>query len=99
MKTTFELKAWMSENRNLVISNYTNLTNETHFNGISLKEFMVQILDSMVLNGVKSEKRAASLLPSLVEMAFVNNSTMGVRNNLDEKFAAKYENSAYMALV
>jgi uncharacterized protein Smg (DUF494 family) len=96
---TFELKKWMSENREVVIENYNKLTTEQFFNGISLKDFMVQVLNLMVLNNIKSEKRASSMLPFLMGDVYFNNSKVEVVNDLDAKLAAKYKGTAYMALV
>ena len=95
----FELKNWMSENREVVIENYNKLTTEQFFNGISLKDFMVQVLNLMVVNNIKSEKRAASMLPFLMGNVYVNNSKVEVVNDRDAKLAAKYKGTAYMALV
>lgn len=96
---TLELKNWMSENREVVIENYNKLTTEQFFNGITLKDFMIQVLNLMVVNNIKSEKRAASMLPFLMSNVYVNNSKIEVVNDIDEKLAAKYKGTAYMALV
>lgn len=95
----FEIKNWMSENREVVIENYNKLTTEQFFNGISLKDFMLQVLNLMVVNNIKSEKRAASMLPFLMGNVYVNNSKVEVVNNRDVKLAEKYKGTAYMALV
>jgi len=53
---TFELKNWMSENREVVISKYNQLTTEKFFSGIALKNFMIEIFNLMSINNPKSEK-------------------------------------------
>ena len=72
MKATFELTTWLSENREQVISKYNKLTSEEFFNGISLKDFMVQVLQSMQMQNIKSAKRAASMLPFLMGNVYFN---------------------------
>lgn len=74
MKAKFEITNWMSENREVVIAKYEALKNEQYFNGISLKDFMVQVLNLMVINNVKSENRAASMLPFLMGNVYFKNS-------------------------
>lgn len=66
MKAKFEITKWLSENRESIIAKYEELKNENFFQGQSLKDFMVAILNAMVINNVKSEKRAASMLPFLM---------------------------------
>lgn len=74
MKATFELRTWLSENRNTIISEYEKLSNEEFFNGMSLQNFMLDILKVMTINNPKSEKRAASLLPFIMSDIYFNNS-------------------------
>lgn len=66
MKATFELKTWLSENRETVISVYNETAKNEFFTGISLKDFMVRVYTMMANNNPKSEKRAASLLPTIL---------------------------------
>lgn len=66
MKAKFEITKWLSENRETIISKYDSLKSETFFQGQSLKDFMVAILNSMVVNNIKSEARAAKMLPFLM---------------------------------
>jgi len=95
----FELKTWMTENREIIISNYSELTKERFFNGISLKEFMTTTFTSMVNNNIKSAKRAAKMLPFLMGNVYFNNSIVGGCDEMTDKLRAKYTNTAYMALV
>jgi hypothetical protein len=66
MKAKFEITKWLSENRETIISKYDSLKSETFFQGQSLKDFMMAILNAMLMNSVKSEKRASSMLPFLM---------------------------------
>jgi hypothetical protein len=63
---TFELKNWMTENRELVINVYNETSKNEFFIGISLKDFMLKVYNMMNINNPKSEKRAASLLPTIL---------------------------------
>jgi len=74
---TFTLTTWLTENREIVIAKYEALKSEQFFNGITLKEFMVKILKAMQMNNVKSEKRAASMLPFLMSNICFQASTVG----------------------
>lgn len=93
---TFEIKTWLSENREVVIEKYNKLATEKFFNGISLKDFMLQVLSGM--KEIKSEKRAAKMLPFVIGDVYFNNSKIQ-NNGLDEKFTAQYKGTAYMAMV
>lgn len=99
MKATFELTTWLSENREQVISKYNNLAAEEFFNGISLKDFMVQVLKSMQMQNIKSAKRAASMLPFLMGSVYFNNSKVTGSDKKTEALKAKYEGTSFMAMV
>jgi hypothetical protein len=96
---TFEIKTWLSENREVVIEEYNKLAAERFFNGISLKDFMVEVLNAMIRNNVKDEKKAKRILPILMGNIYVNNSKIEVGNNRDAKLANKYRGTAFMAMV
>ena len=99
MKAQFELTAWLSENREIVIEKHTALTNEKFYNGITLKDFMVQLMKSMQMQNIKSANRAASMLPFLMGNVYCKNSTVDSVDMRQNKLSAKYQGTAYMALV
>ena len=99
MKAIFNLKDFLTANKETVLINYEKLTKQEFYNGITLKDFMLQVLNVMQNNNPKSEKRASSLLPMLISMTLVSNSRMECVNNLDDKMRAKYNGTAYMAMV
>jgi hypothetical protein len=71
MKNAFNLKNFLSENRNTILYSYESIKSNQFFTGITLKEFMLKILSRMNDNNPKSEKRASSLLPTIIgEVAF-----------------------------
>jgi hypothetical protein len=99
MKAKFELKNFMTENREVVISKFEALQNEQFYNGISLKSFMIEIFNSMVRNNVKSEKTATSKLSFLMGQIYVENSRVEGRDMISEKLENKYKGTAFIAMV
>lgn len=96
---TFNLKNFLTENRNQVIEKYNLLTKEDTFNGISLRDFMMAVLRNMEANNPKSEKRAASLFSGAINNAYYDAIRVGVIIDRDAQSIAKYEGTAYMAIV
>lgn len=99
MKAQFELKTWLAENREMVISEYNRLSAEKFFSGITLKDFMVQVFNSMVRNNVKSEKRASSMFPFLMGQIYFDNSKVVADDKVTSTLKEKYNGTAYMSLV
>jgi len=99
MTTKFELRTWLSENRELVINEYNNLTTDKFFNGISMKDFMVRVMNAMAVNNPKSEKRAASLLPNVMSRISADCSSIEAFDAVTARLAKKYEGTSAMALV
>lgn len=81
--STFNLTTWLSENREIVISKYENLKKEEFFQGITLAEFMKRILNQMANNNPKSDKKAASLLPTIMGSVYfdASNPSAHLHNN------------------
>lgn len=99
MKTQFELKTWLSENRETVIGKYEKLTKEKFFNGITLKDFMLQAMSVLVRNNVKSEKTASKILLIALGEIYMNNSKVIANDFKTDALKAKYSGTAYMAMV
>lgn len=99
MKTQFELKTWLSENRETVIGKYNKLTQEKFFNGITLKDFMLQVMSVLVRNNVKSEKTASKILLIALGEIYMNNSKVIANDFKTDALKAKYSGTAYMAMV
>jgi len=68
----------MTENREFVIANFSELQNEKFYSGISMKQFGLQIYQGMVNNNPQSDKRAAMILANVMGMVYVNNTKIGV---------------------
>ena len=86
MKSKFELKTWLSENREVVISAFTKLTEEAHYNGIALKSFMVQVLEEMARQRITNEKSASQKLPFMVGNVVFENSKIEGNDYMIEKY-------------
>ena len=99
MKTTFDLKTWMTENREVVIEKYNKLINEPYFNGITLKDFMIQIYNLMQVNNPKSDKRCNSLLPFVMGQVYFNNSKVLGNDKVTDDLRNRYNGTSAMALV
>lgn len=95
MKKVFDLKVWMSENRNFVIEKFEGLQNEVHYNGITLKDFMVQVWNEMNRQRLTNEKQASQKLPFMVSNVVFENSTVTGNDYMIEK----YRGTQYAALV
>ena len=96
---TFNLKKFLTENRNQVIEKFSALTKEDSYNGISLRDFMMAVLRNMEANNPKSEKRAKSLFSGAINNAYYDAMRMGVVRDRDAEAIAKYQGTAYMAIV
>jgi len=95
MKTQFELKRFLTENRETVIEMYNRLTEERFFSGISLKDFMNKVYGYMLENNVNSEKRANSLFVGLIYRVYNNNVKIEVVFDRDAYIAKKYTNTVF----
>lgn len=99
MKATFELKNYMTTNRDIVINAYNEMTTERFFNGISLASFMTQVFNGMLENNPRSEKKADSLLKSVTYSVVDRNVRIGGNDVVQDRLKAKYAGTAMMALV
>ncbi len=99
MKTTFDLKNFMTANREVVIAKHNEISKSEFFSGIDLRSFMVAVYNNMQANNPRSEKKAAELLISLTQRVAYQNTTVQVLRDRDQEARAKYAGTAYMALV
>ena len=99
MKAAFEINKFMTENREMVISKYNELTEEKYFNGISLKGFMVQVLNLMIIQRCDSKKRAADLLPRIVGNIYCENSKVFATDKRTESLTNRYQGTSFMAII
>ena len=86
MKKVFILKEWLSENREVVISEFEKLTNEAHYNGITLKGFMLQVFEEMSRQRITSEKSASLKLPFMIGNVVFENSKIEGNDYMIERY-------------
>lgn len=95
MKSKFDLKNWMTENRTFVIEKFESLKKEAHYNGITLKDFMIQVFTEMSRQRLTNEKSASQKLPFMVSnVVFENSKIDGICYMIE-----KYRGTQYSALV
>ena len=95
MKTQFELKSFLTENRETVIEMHSRLTEERFFSGISLKDFMTKVYGLMLLNEIVTEKRANAHFVSLAQSVYNDNVKIEVIFDRDSYIAKKYTNTVF----
>lgn len=98
MATKFNMKDYLSSRREEVIARYNKLTGEQFFSGISLKDFMLQVMQMMEMNA-KSEKTADNKFNFILGQVYVNNSSLSFRSAKDDALRNQYKGTAYMAMV
>lgn len=95
----FEMREALAARRNDVIAKYIKLTSEDFFNGITLKAFMVEVMNVMQMNAPKSQKRFDDLFDSILGRIYFKNSTICGGSTIDDKVREMYRGTAMMALV
>ena len=99
MATKFEIREFLTANREEVIAKYNKLTQERFFNGISLRDFMLKVLHIMTINRFRSEKSARNGMNSLLDRVYYDNCSISTPNSKDDALKNKYKGTAYMAMV
>ena len=74
----FELKTWLSENRNQILDFYNALSENEFFSGVSKKEFGTEVFRAMGFNNVKSEKTAVKTLSHVLYRLESKHTQIGV---------------------
>tara|TARA_R110000868_G_scaffold119513_4_gene317254 strand:+ start:929 stop:1231 length:303 start_codon:yes stop_codon:yes gene_type:complete len=95
----FELKAWLTENKETVIASYTKLTAEKFFNGITLKDFMVAVMQGMANNSPKSANKASSVLLFVMGDIYFNNSNVDSFDAVTARLKSQAPNQQWSALI
>lgn len=96
---TFELKTFLAENRESVITKYNELQNEKFFSGITLRDFMVMVMKNIQINNPKSEKRASELLTSSIYYVYNQNVKIEVAFDRDAYKRSQAPNSQWVAII
>lgn len=96
---TFNLKSFLTENKEQVLYVYADYSTHATFNGTSLKSYMVDVMNNMMLNNPRSEAKAKNLFSQIIYTCAYKITEIQVINDRDAKTSAKYKDTAYMALV
>ena len=75
---TFNLHTFLTENREAVIAKHAALEAEQFFSGITIKAFMVEVMNGMQRNAPRNEKQAKETLAHQMGMVYMNNIKIGV---------------------
>jgi hypothetical protein len=99
MATKFNLQNFLSQNREIVISEYEELKKEKFFNNITLRNFMIQVMNLMAMQNIKSEKRASQMLPYILGDVYFNNSSVTGLDMATEKLKKIHDNQQWDAII
>ena len=58
----------------MVIAKHCELTKEKYFDGCTLRQFMVEIMNACTMNNIRSDKRLGNMLPYLMGDIYFNHS-------------------------
>ena len=99
MKTTFNLQQALSARREIVIAKYNNLTGERFFDGCTLRQFMIEVMNLCTINRIRSEKRLDSMLATFIDNVYHDHSRIQSRDVVTDALRKKYAGTAFMAMV
>lgn len=98
MNNKFNIKDYLTSHREEVIAKYNALSEERFFDGVSLKNFMVEVMNMMAMNA-KSEKRADMMLPMVMGNVYSRHTSFDSSNSIDERRKANMPNQQWAAIV
>ena len=75
---TYNLHTFLTENREVVIAKHTALQSEQFFSGITIKAFMVEVMNGMQRNAPRNEKQAKATLANVMGLIYMDNIKIGV---------------------
>lgn len=99
MATIFNLQQSLSAKRDVVISKYNELTAERFFDGCTLRQFMVEVMNACIINNIRSEKRLSSMLPYLMGDIYFRHSTVTGCDVVADKLHNNMPNQQWAAIV
>lgn len=99
MKTKFNLTEALASRREMVINKYNSLTDERFFDGVSLKGFMIDVMNGCIAARVTTENSLNRMLPIIMGQVYVDHSNVMATDMVTEKLRGQYKGTAYMALV
>lgn len=99
MKTKLNLTEALRSRREMVINKYNDLTAERFFDGVSLKGFMIDVMNGCIAARVTTENSLNRMLPIIMGQVYVDHSKVMATDVVTENLRSQYKGTAYMALV
>ena len=99
MAKQFEIREALKNNREMVIAKHNQLTAERFFDGCTLKQFMVEVLNMCVMNNIRSEKTLVKNLPFYMGQIYFNHSKVSGTDTVTANLKKQYQGTAFMAMV
>ena len=96
---TFNLTEELTKRRESVIAEYNSLTAEKFFDGCSLRTFMVEVMQMCQINRIGSAKTLDAKLPFFMGKVYVKHSKVQAEDKQTAALKAKYQGTAFMAMV
>jgi hypothetical protein len=95
----FELKAWLTENKETVIAKYNQLSTEKFFDGVTVRDFMIEVMQGMTNNNCKSANKASSVLPFVMGDIYFNHSTVEAFDTMTARLKSQAPNQQWAAII
>lgn len=99
MKKQFNLTEALKERREIVIAKYNTLTEERFFDGITLRNFMIEVMNMCQINRIASEKTLDRQLPYFMGDIYFNHSKVTGTDTVTANLKNQYQGTAFMAMV
>lgn len=99
MATKFDLKQALRARREEVIEKFNALQSEEHYNKCTLKQFMTEFMNLMIINNPRSQKRFDHLFRGLLEMAYYNNCSIVGNDSLTEHLRKRHSDGQWAAII
>lgn len=99
MKAKFNIKEGLTAQRETVINKYNMLTGEEFFDGCTLKQFMLEVMNMCVINRIASETTLKRMLPIFLGDIYFSHSKVSARDAKTETMKKNMPNQQWAALV
>lgn len=96
---TFNLTEELSQRREIVINKYNSLTENNFFDGCTLRSFMLEVMQMCKNNRISSVKTLEAKLPLFCGFVASNHSRILGGDKVTADLKAKYQGTAFMAMV
>jgi len=95
----FNLIEALSARREQVIKQYNDLREEKFFDGISLRDFMYEVIGGCQCNKIASEKRLDNSLISIVGIVYMRHCNINLVDSRQARLEKKYKGTQFEALI